>query len=160
MTSPTHPALPTDRPLLDPPPEYAKWRAEEHVQRVTIWGENSPWLITRHEDARAVLADPRFSADATLAGFPGMRPQAPPRAPGQFFMMDPPDHTRLRRMLIPAFTFRRIEQLRPAIGRICEELIDAMTVRRRHRRRSRRVVRPPAALPRDLRAARGAVRGP
>jgi cytochrome P450 len=94
---------------------------------VTIWGENSPWLITRHKDARAVLADPRFSADATLPGFPGMRPQAPPRAPGQFFMMDPPDHTRLRRMLIPAFTFRRIEQLRPAIGRICEELIDAMT---------------------------------
>jgi cytochrome P450 len=56
-----------------------------------------------------------------------MRPQAPPRGPGQFFLMDPPDHTRLRRMLIPEFTFRRIEGLRPAVARICDELIDTMT---------------------------------
>ncbi|MGW0822695.1 cytochrome P450 [Streptomyces sp. NPDC002845] len=125
--SPLPDSLPTERPLLDPAPEYAKWRTEEPIRRVTVWGENSPWLITRHEDARAVLADPRFSADATLEGFPGFRPQAPPRAPGQFFMMDPPDHTRLRRMLIPDFTFRRIEQLRPAIARICAELLDTMT---------------------------------
>ncbi|WP_200304391.1 cytochrome P450 [Streptomyces adelaidensis] len=123
----THPALPTARPLLDPAPEYAKWRAEEPIRRVTVWGDNSPWLITRHEDARAVLADPRFSADATRDGYPGFRPQSPPRAPGQFFMMDPPDHTRLRRVLIPDFTFRRIEQLRPAIARICGELLDTMT---------------------------------
>ncbi|MEV7978523.1 cytochrome P450 [Streptomyces sp. NPDC086519] len=121
-----HPPLPTLRPLLDPSPEYAKWRTEP-IRRVTIWGDNSPWLITRHEDARAVLADPRFSADATREGFPGFRPQSPPRAPGQFFMMDPPEHTRLRRVLIPDFTFRRIEQLRPAIARICGELLDAMT---------------------------------
>ncbi|UUU29708.1 cytochrome P450 [Streptomyces sp. CA-210063] len=123
----THPPLPTLRPLLDPSPEYAKWRAEEPIRRVTIWGDNSPWLVTRHEDARAVLADPRFSADATRDGFPGFRPQSPPRAPGQFFMMDPPDHTRLRRVLIPDFTFRRIEQLRPAIARICGELLDSIT---------------------------------
>ncbi|MEU6348397.1 cytochrome P450 [Streptomyces sp. NPDC047072] len=122
-----HPALPTTRPLLDPAPEYAKWQTEEPVRRVTIWGDNSPWLITRHEDARAVLADPRFSADADREGFPGLRPQAPPRGPGQFFLMDPPDHTRLRRMLVPDFTFRRIEALRPAIARICDDLLDAMT---------------------------------
>ncbi|MEE1830751.1 hypothetical protein [Streptomyces sp. SP17KL33] len=91
-----HPPLPTLRPLLDPSPEYTKWRTEEPIRRVTIWGDNSPWLITRYEDACAVLADPRFSADATRDGFPGFRPQSPPRAPGQFFMMDPPDHTRLR----------------------------------------------------------------
>ncbi|MER6128053.1 cytochrome P450 [Streptomyces sp. NPDC001795] len=123
----THPPLPIDRPMLDPAPEYAKWRAEEPIRRVTIWGDNSPWLITRHAHARAVLADTRFSADGTRDGFPGLRPQAPPRGPGQFFLMDPPDHTRLRRMLIPDFTFRRIEQLRPAIARICGELLDRMT---------------------------------
>ncbi|MDX2931454.1 cytochrome P450 [Streptomyces ipomoeae] len=122
-----HPAFPIERPLLDPAPEFAKWRAEEPVRRVTIWGDNSPWLITRHEDARTVLADPRFSADATLDGFPGFRQQSPPRLPGQFFMMDPPDHTRLRRVLIPDFTFRRVEQLRPAVARICAELLDSMT---------------------------------
>jgi cytochrome P450 len=122
-----HPPLPTLRPLLDLPPEYVKWRAEGPIRRVTIWGDNSPWLVTRHQDARAVLADPRFSADATRDGFPGLRPQPPLRAPGEFFMMDPPDHTRLRRALIPEFTFRRIEQLRPAIARICGELLDTMT---------------------------------
>ncbi|MFJ8111881.1 cytochrome P450 [Streptomyces sp. NPDC096132] len=123
----THPPLPTARPLLDPAPEYAKWRAEEPVRRVTVWGDNSPWLITRYEDARAVLADPRFSSDATREGFPGLSPRVPPRGPGQFFMMDPPDHTRLRRLVLPDFTFRRIERLRPAVAAVCEELLDAMT---------------------------------
>ncbi|MGI5459324.1 cytochrome P450 [Streptomyces sp. CA-249302] len=123
----TYPSLPGERPLLDPAPEYAKWQAAEPIRRVTVWGDNSPWLITRHEDARAVLADPRFSADATREGFPGLSPFVPPRGPGQFFVMDPPDHTRLRRTLIPDFTFRRIEQLRPAIAAICADLLDAMT---------------------------------
>ncbi|MDX3541983.1 cytochrome P450 [Streptomyces europaeiscabiei] len=123
----TYPPLPTERPLLDPAPEYAKWQAEEPIRRVTVWGDNSPWLITRHDHARAVLADPRFSADSTREGFPPLRPQAPPRGPGQFFAMDPPDHTRLRRMLIPDFTFRRVEALRPALVRICADLLDTMT---------------------------------
>ncbi|MFK0111916.1 cytochrome P450 [Streptomyces sp. NPDC091217] len=122
-----HPALPTSRPLLDPAPEYAKWRSEEPIRRVAIWGGHTPWLITRYEDARTVLADPRFSADANHPDFPHTRPGAPPQAPGLFHQMDPPDHTRLRRMLIPDFTFRRIEQLEGAIQRICDDLLDAMT---------------------------------
>ena len=77
---------------------------------MTIWGDNSPWLITRHEDARAVLADPRFSAENRVRASPASAAPPPP-APGQFFAMDPPDHTRLRRMLIPDFTFRRVEEL-------------------------------------------------
>ncbi|MEJ8671750.1 hypothetical protein WKI71_35680 [Streptomyces sp. MS1.AVA.1] len=71
-----HPPLPTIRPLLDPAPEYAKWQSEEPIRRVTIRGDNSPWLITRYEDARAVLADERFSADANHPDFP-----TPARAP-------------------------------------------------------------------------------
>ena len=82
--------LPADRLLLDPAPEYARWR-EEPIRRVGIWGDISPWLITRHADARAVLADRRFSADTTLPGFPGLQSQAPPQAPGMLFMMDAPD---------------------------------------------------------------------
>ncbi|MFI7412008.1 cytochrome P450 [Streptomyces sp. NPDC049627] len=123
----THPPLPTVRPLLDPAPEYAKWQAEQPIRRVAIWGDRTPWLITRHADACAVLADQRFSADANHPGFPHTRPGAPPQAPGLFHQMDPPDHTRLRRMLIPDFTFRRIEQLEGTIQRICDDLLDAMT---------------------------------
>lgn len=122
----THPPLPVERPLLDPAPEYAKWR-EEGIRRVTIWGDNCPWLITRHADARAVLADPRFSADFTAAGFPGLHPQAPPRTPGMIFWLDAPDHTRLRRALVPEFTPRRVEALRDTIQRLCDELLDTMT---------------------------------
>ncbi|NUO46023.1 MAG: cytochrome P450 [Streptomyces sp.] len=83
--------------------------------------------VSGYEDARAVPADPRFSADATHESFPGLSPFVPPRGPGQFFVMDPPDHTRLRRTLIPDFTFRRIERLRPAVAGICADLLDAMT---------------------------------
>ena len=121
----TYPALPADRPLLDPAPEYAKWR-DEPIRRVTVWGDNSPWLITRHADARAVLADPRFSADTSAPGFPGLQPQAPPRAPGMLFMMDAPDHTRLRRVLMPEFTVRRVESLRQPLSDICVSLLDAL----------------------------------
>jgi cytochrome P450 len=114
-----------DRPaLLDPPPEYALWREQRPITRITLWGDNSPWLITRHDEARAVLADPRFSSENFREGFPGLQPTTPPRSPGQLFAMDPPDHTRLRRMLIPDFTFRRVDELRPAIQRLADELID------------------------------------
>ncbi|MFF4590548.1 cytochrome P450 [Streptomyces sp. NPDC001388] len=123
----TCPSLPTIRPLLDPAPEYATWRSGEPIRRVAIRGGHTPWLITRYEDARAVLADPRFSADARHPDFPHTRPGAPPQAPGLFHQMDPPDHTRLRRMLIPDFAFRRVERLEDAIQGICDDLLDTMT---------------------------------
>ncbi|MFJ9895926.1 cytochrome P450 [Streptomyces sp. NPDC091280] len=122
----TPPSLPLDRPLLDPAPEYGRWVREQSPVRITLWGDNHPWLITRNEDARAVLSDARFSSENIRPGFPGLQPTTPPVTPGQLFAMDPPDHTRLRRMLIPEFTFRRVEQLRPAISRITGELLDGL----------------------------------
>ena len=121
------PPMPHTRTLLDPPTEYAELREQRPISRVTIWGENTPWLITRLVEAKAVLADPRFSADVTKPGFPNLRPTAPPRSPGGIHAMDPPEHGRLRRMILPEFTFRRIEQLRPAIREICDRLIDDLT---------------------------------
>ncbi|WP_328842928.1 cytochrome P450 [Streptomyces sp. NBC_00258] len=125
MSETTLPALPMDRTtLLDPPAAYARLREESPVSRIALWGGNTPWLVTRHEDARAVLADPRFSSENIREGFPGLQPTPPPRTPGQLFAMDPPDHTRLRRMLIPDFTFRRVEELRPVIRTLTDSLID------------------------------------
>lgn len=77
----THPPLPTSRPLLDPAPEYAKWQSEEPISRVTIWGDNSPWLITRHEDARTVLADPASARTPTTPTSPTPAPEPRPRPP-------------------------------------------------------------------------------
>ncbi|QNP75156.1 cytochrome P450 [Streptomyces roseirectus] len=129
MTPTTPPPLPTARPLLDPAAEYRSWITERPLGRITLWGDLHPWLVTRHDDARAVLSDPRFSSENVRPGFPGLQPTTPPRTPGQLFAMDPPDHTRLRRMLIPEFTFRRVEQLRPAIGKITADLLDGLEAR-------------------------------
>jgi len=116
--------------LLDPPAEYALLREQgSGISRIALWGGNTPWLVTRHEDARAVLADPRFSSENHREGFPGLQPTPPPLTPGQLFAMDPPDHTRLRRMLIPDFTFRRAEELRPFIQQLTDRLIDDLVAK-------------------------------
>ncbi|HTJ68345.1 MAG TPA: cytochrome P450 [Actinospica sp.] len=126
--TPSHiPPLPQVRTLLDPPPEFTARRGRRPISRVALWGETTAWLITRHDEAKAVLADARFSANVSKPGFPGMTPSAPPRSPGHIQFMDPPEHGRLRRMVLPDFTFRRIEQLRPAIRQTCERLIDELT---------------------------------
>ncbi|NNN29036.1 cytochrome P450 [Streptomyces sp. S3(2020)] len=122
----TPPPLPDHRPLLDPAAEYRRWTEERPLARISLWGDTHPWLVTRHEDARAVLSDARFSSQNVRPGFPGLQPTPPPLTPGQLFAMDPPDHTRLRRMLIPEFTFRRVEQLRPAIRNITADLLDGL----------------------------------
>lgn len=125
MSDTTFPTLPMKRAaLLDPPAEYALLREQSTISRIALWGGNTPWLVTRHEDARAVLSDARFSSENRREGFPGLQPTPPPPTPGQLFAMDAPDHTRLRRMLIPDFTFRRAEELRPSIQQLTDRLID------------------------------------
>ncbi|MEV6862103.1 cytochrome P450 [Streptosporangium subroseum] len=114
---------------LDPPSDYGRLRAEHPITRVRLDFDGSDvWLVTRHEDARAVLGDANFSSDFSTPGFPARLTSQPP-GPGTFIRMDPPDHTRLRRLLVPEFTRRRMEALRPAIQRIVDELIDAMAGR-------------------------------
>lgn len=130
MSETTLPTLPMRRTaLLDPPAEYALLREQGQISRIALWGGNTPWLVTRHEDARAVLADARFSSSNRREGFPGLQPTPPSPTPGQLFAMDPPDHTRLRRMLIPDFTFRRAEELRPSIQQLTDRLIDDLVAK-------------------------------
>ncbi|WP_371778481.1 cytochrome P450 [Streptosporangium subroseum] len=114
---------------LDPPSDYGRLRADHPITRVRLDFDGSDvWLVTRHEDARAVLGDANFSSDFSTPGFPARLTSQPP-GPGTFIRMDPPDHTRLRRLLVPEFTRRRMEALRPAIQRIVDGLIDAMAGR-------------------------------
>nr|WP_308114678.1 cytochrome P450 [Streptomyces sp. ISL-12] len=81
------------------------------------------WLVTRHHDARAVLADARFSrADAGRDA-----PRTTPVSPIGLVATDPPDHTRLRRPAARAFTPRRAEALRPRVREITEDAIHRMT---------------------------------
>src|SRR5438093_11119101 len=112
---------------IDPPDEYALLRAREPVSRVRLASGDLAWIVTRHEDVRRVFADPRFSRAALNR--PGAVRSMPVAGaiPGLIVTVDPPEHTRLRRLVAPAFATRRIEALRPRIEQIREGLPDAMT---------------------------------
>ncbi|GHI01836.1 hypothetical protein AQI88_16860 [Streptomyces cellostaticus] len=109
---------------FSPPDQYAQLREQPPV-KVRIRGGEA-WLVTRHDHARLVLNDPRFSADDQHPGFP-IRVQLPP-APRMmsFNRMDDPDHERLRRMGTTEFTARRTRALRPWVEEVVGRLLDAL----------------------------------
>jgi cytochrome P450 len=83
------------------------------------------WLVSGHENVRQVMIDQRFSR--ALAVAPGQaRPGIEMLAAGSINGMDPPEHTRLRKLVASAFTVRRAEAMRPRVAGIVGELIDAM----------------------------------
>jgi cytochrome P450 len=83
------------------------------------------WLVTRYADVRAVLGDPRFSRAAALDHDVPRLSERTDDA-GGILSTDPPEHTRLRRLVAKAFTTRRVEQLRPRVVEIADGLVDAM----------------------------------
>ncbi|MEV4165178.1 cytochrome P450 [Nonomuraea dietziae] len=112
---------------LDPVEELARARdGEGVVQVVTPFGQPA-YLVLRHEDVREVLSDPtRFSNAMTpfaAAGEMSQDEQDKLRA-GFLLAFDPPEHTRLRRMLTPEFTIRRMRRLEPRIVEIVEAALD------------------------------------
>jgi cytochrome P450 len=115
---------------LDPSPEYTRLRAEQPVTRVTIWeGRLSPWIVTRYEDARAVLGNPVFSSEVTTPGFPSVFENVLPAPDGFFQNHDDPVHNVMRRSLTREFMIKRIDALRGSIARVTEELLDEMIER-------------------------------
>ncbi|GAA2502261.1 cytochrome P450 [Winogradskya humida] len=81
--------------------------------------------MTRYEDVRTVLVDPRFSrAEANKPGVPD--PGLGQATTDSILGMDPPEHTRLRRLVAGAFTVRRVEALRPRVVEMVDELIDRL----------------------------------
>ncbi|MFF1745669.1 cytochrome P450 [Streptomyces mirabilis] len=113
---------------FDPPPALRALQTEGRISRVRLWDGSTPWLVTRYDDERALLSDPRISSDNTRSGYPHLSAGAlerRKRAP-TFINMDDPDHARLRRMVTARFAIKRVEALRPAIQAIVDELIDAM----------------------------------
>lgn len=123
------PAFPFTRETpLHPPGRYRELRLNAPISRVRIWDGGTPWLVTRYEDARSVLTDPRFSADDSLPAYPGVNQsmtQVRKRYP-TFVTMDNPEHDQYRRLLTRDFTIRRVEQLRPEIRQSVSSLIDRL----------------------------------
>jgi nocardicin N-oxygenase len=110
---------------LDVHPTYAKLREQPGMAKVQPPFGGWTWLATRYDDVKTVLTDARFSR-AKIVGEsePRVHPFIP--RPDQLSAMDPPAHTRLRRVLAGAFTGRRMEQLRPRVQQIADELLGAM----------------------------------
>ena len=115
----------------DPHPVYARWRRTDPVRRVRLPSGATVWLVTRYDDARQALTDPRLSkAQPVVAPSMNGMPASFTAAFSQHMLAaDPPDHTRLRRLVSAAFTARRVEALRPRIAEITDELLDAMAGR-------------------------------
>jgi len=140
----------------NPFPAYSMVRERCPVLRVALPSGRRVWLVTGFEEARLVLGDARFSTDggrffrrlwggrgpAGAEGPSTEHPVADQSGPdaeaGELESMslaehmlstDPPDHTRLRRLVSQAFTLRRVEALRPRVEAVCAELLDGLADR-------------------------------
>jgi cytochrome P450 len=114
---------------FDPPAELTRISAEAPLTPLVFPDGHDGWLATGYTTVRRVLADPRFSnrselMHSPLPGYEGVTP--PPARPGDFLKMDPPEHTRYRKLLAGKFTVRRMTQLTERIGRVATEHLDAM----------------------------------
>jgi cytochrome P450 len=109
---------------LDLDEAYVAAREAPGLVRVRLPFGEPAWLATRCADARLVLGDRRFSRAMAL-GRDAPRHYPPPELPS-LLAMDPPEHTRLRRLVAKAFTARRVEELRPRIRTLAEGLIDEL----------------------------------
>jgi cytochrome P450 len=116
---------------FDPVAELARVRADDGVTEVVTPFGLRAFLVTRHEDIRTVLSDPvRFSnarTDFPLAEQLRLDEEEISRQrAGQLLGLDPPEHTRLRRMLTPELTVRRVRRLAPRIEQIVEDHLDEL----------------------------------
>jgi cytochrome P450 len=125
MTTPVYPMTRATGCPFDPPPQLRELQEEAPLVKVDSFGRPA-WLVTRYDDQRALLADPRLSSDVTMPGYPSPTGE-PPRKDGVgigFILMDDPEHARLRRMVTAPFMIKRIEAMRPGVQKIVDGLID------------------------------------
>jgi cytochrome P450 len=109
-------------------PEIATISGGRPVFRAELPDGRIVWLVSGYENVRQMIIDQRFSR--ALAVAPGRAaPGFEMSAAGSISGMDPPGHTRLRKLVASAFTARRVEALRPRVASIVSELIDAMAGR-------------------------------
>ena len=109
----------------DPYPTLALLRAQAPVRRVDL-ADGPVWLVTRYDDVRGALGDPRLSKNWRYLLPPEARADAPGEQDPMMLLRDPPDHTRLRKLVSRSFTARPIAALRPRVAEIAAELLDAV----------------------------------
>lgn len=127
--TPASPVFPVPRTCPFALPQgYADLREQgDALQRTTLFDGTEAWVVTAHAEARKLLADGRLSSDKLHSGFPAISPAEKAHRPFRTITeLDPPEHDVHRRMLIPAFTARRTQDMRPLVQRIVDEHLDAI----------------------------------
>ena len=121
--------------VANPHAFYARLRETAPVQQATLPDGQELWLLTRYADVEAAFADPRLVKDPRNARSPEelarmpVRPEAMQYIQTIMLRRDPPDHTRLRRLVSKVFTPRMVEQLRSRVQAIADALLDAVADR-------------------------------
>ncbi|MEU6357462.1 cytochrome P450 [Streptomyces sp. NPDC047072] len=113
--------------VTDPYPVYAALRAEGAVHRVLVPGSGESWLVVGHDAARAALADPRLRNDIRHSS--SWRSDGGHAIGRNMLQTDPPQHTRLRRLVASHFTAGRVAALRPRIEAVALDLLAALPER-------------------------------
>ncbi|MFJ1600884.1 cytochrome P450 [Streptomyces sp. NPDC088261] len=131
MSTPDAPELFTWEFATDPYPAYAWLREHAPVHRTELPSGVEAWLVTRYADAKRALADPRLSKNpvhhagsAHAKGRTGIPGERNAELMTHLLNIDPPDHTRLRRLVSKAFTPRRVAQFAPRVQELTDRLID------------------------------------
>ena len=111
-----------------PRPEHRQLRAEAPISKVRLPSGASAWAITRHQDIRTVLLDPRFSSSRKHPGFPYLTEHIPPplETKPMLLEMDHAEHAPARRAVVGEFSVKRIAALEARVQQIIDEHIDAM----------------------------------
>ncbi|MET8679149.1 cytochrome P450 [Streptomyces sp. NPDC004647] len=134
--APTPPELFTWEFAADPYPAYAWLREHRPVHRTELPSGVDAWLVTRYADARQALAEPRLSKNplhhsesAHAKGRVGIPGERKADLMTHLLNIDPPDHTRLRRLVAKAFTPRRVAEFAPRVQELTDRLIDGFAER-------------------------------
>ncbi|MET9078419.1 cytochrome P450 [Streptomyces sp. NPDC004232] len=120
------PMFPMSRPgPFELPAEYARMLEHCPVQRARLANNATVWLISRYEDVRAALTDPRVRADRSAPGFPFLNDETAHLREVQVFLgMDSPHHGSARRMYQAEFTAERSEAMRSFLQHSVDERVD------------------------------------
>src|SRR5690349_21524425 len=143
MTTATGPKLFDPAATADPYGVWGAWREQGPVLRGEALDGSPAWYVTRQEDVRVVLADPRFVNDPAsvpagvrvndvrkraMASF-GLTDELAGYVTDSILDRDGADHTRLRKLVSRAFTVRRVGELRPRVAAIAADLLDRLPER-------------------------------
>ena len=127
---PTTGVFPTARPdgcPFDPAAEYAEFRATDKLDKVSCPAGIDAFLLSGYDEVRTLLNDSRLSSRGAVSNHVIMdRDVTTDAAPGSIIHLDGQDHARLRRMLTPEFTVKRMRALREYVAGVIESHIDAM----------------------------------